>query len=661
MIDRKQKILFVDDDINMLTLVKTFLEKAGFQCVCAQSGSDGLDLVLKEKPNLILLDYMMPGLDGGQVYAELTTNPVYQDFKNIPVIILTAKESDEILKAKFLEGGVSAYLQKPFGLQELIGVIDNVFIVNEIKAKNLRLQAEIHQTKEYLELLFDSIPIGILTCNADGIIRRVNSYLLKIIKIDNFKSILGKSIFSFDLVNASPIVDELMETFATGKPLLVDSLNYVTPNSTRITVKLKAISFSDRRGVIFLVEDITETERKERELAMLSQIRQFMHGMFQLNELLHLILTAITAGCALGFSRAMILLINQKNHLLEGRMGVGPANQQEANRIWSELAKEDISLPTFLKKYGIKISHDDTYFNSLVKQIKKPLDQLDSIFSKVIKKNVPVKIKHSQAECTLFSEKFHMDEFIAVPLVAKDKVIGVVVADNQFSNRPIDEHMIELLMLFSSQAGLAIERAEAYHELEEEKNKLEKAYKVLKNTQDRLIHAERLATVGKMAAQIAHEVRNPLVAIGGFARNISKLITTDPQNSNIGSHATIIADEVSRLENILSNVLNFSKLSSPEVRLENINKIIEDVCLIINIRDEVSEHGINVKTKLDHSIPLSLMDSQQIKQVLINLCENALHSMKKGGELFLSTKKWMLSKLKCRPIFQIDHACRYLA
>ena len=643
MINQRRKILFIDDDFSTLSLVKTYLEKVGHECICASNGSEGLALVIQTKPDLILLDYMMPGLDGGQVYSELSTNPVYEDYKNTPVIILTAKDSDFFLKSKFLERGVNAYLEKPFGLRELLNVIENVFIINEIQAKNLKLQHEIQQTKDYLELLFDTIPIGILTCDQNGFVKKVNSYFLQLFEFYCADEVLGKNLVKYNLFKNRNVRDRLKETLLKGTLLTIDSLNFITNKSSRISVKLKAIPFSGDNtisGCIVIVQDITESERKQHELTMIGQVSHFMHGTLQLNQQFHLILTAITAGCALGFSRAMILLINKKTNMLTGRMGIGPANQQEAHRIWSELAKEDISLSKFIKKYGFNISKEDAFFNDLVQQINVPLSQLDPVFSEVIKKKAPVHVIHDKLaaeSCTVFPYELQLKDFIAAPLIAKDKVIGVIVADNKFNNQPIEKNMAEQLVLFSSHAGLAVERAEAYDELEQKKNKLEKAYEKLKNTQDRLIHSERLATVGKMAAQITHEVRNPLVVIGGFARNIVKLIESNPQHENLKTNASIIADEVDRLENILSNVLNFSKLSQPEVCLENINKVVSDACLFIKMRDEVSEKGITIKKKLDNTIPLTLIDPQQVKQVLVNIFENALYSMLLGGRLFIST------------------------
>ncbi|MCI0496354.1 response regulator, partial [candidate division KSB1 bacterium] len=551
------KILFVDDTLSMHTLVRTYLEKAGYECTCASNGEEGLKLVPIIKPDLILLDYMMPGLDGGQVHAELINNPLYRDYKDIPVIILSAKEFNQEIKTRFLEGGISAYLLKPFGMRELTNIIENVFIISDIKRKNIQLQHEIQQTRDYLELLFDTIPMGILTSDRQGHIKKVNTHFLYMLDLDRTKSIVGQN-FLGNKYLANPELQNLFkETLINGNAATLECLTLETSGNKPLSLKLKTTPIhvgDDIAGEIIIAQDITEVERRQHELAMLGQISHFMNRAIQLDQLLHLVLTALTAGCAFGFSRAMILLINKKSGLLEGRMGVGPSNQEEANRIWTELSKEEISLPNFLEKYGLKQSNADEYFNNMVKQIKMPINQTSCIFSKIIEEKSPAMIhRHSpeMSNCSDLFQKLKMEEFLAVPLIAKDNVIGVIAADNFFSNRQIDRGMLELLTLFATQAGLAVERAEAYYDLEQEKNKLEQAYRELKETQQRLLHAERLATVGKMAAQIAHEIRNPLVAIGGFARHILKLTETEQANEKLPTYAKIITEEVQRLEVIL--------------------------------------------------------------------------------------------------------------
>ena len=94
-------------------------------------------------------------------------------------------------------------------------------------------------------------------------------------------------------------------------------------------------------------EKYLEMMRRDR-FALLSQISQMMQGTIELERLLHLILTCVTAGEAMGFNRALLFLIDEKENLLRGEMGVGPSSWEEAHLVWSELAKRKHSLEELL-------------------------------------------------------------------------------------------------------------------------------------------------------------------------------------------------------------------------------------------------------------------------------------------------------------------------
>jgi two-component system alkaline phosphatase synthesis response regulator PhoP len=111
-----KKILVVDDEMHILRIVKYKLESAGYQVLTALNGTEALQIARDEKPSLIFLDIMMPGINGYEVCSELKNDPATRD---IIIIMLTAKgqESDKI---KGLEVGVDEYITKPFSPQDLL-------------------------------------------------------------------------------------------------------------------------------------------------------------------------------------------------------------------------------------------------------------------------------------------------------------------------------------------------------------------------------------------------------------------------------------------------------------------------------------------------------------------------------------------------------------
>ena len=122
MTDRK-KILCIEDETEMIDLMRLILERRGFDFVGAEGGQQGLELIRQEKPDLILLDLMMPGMDGWEVYQQIKVD---EELKDTAVIVVTAKAQniDKVLGLHIAR--VDDYITKPFGPQELLDSIYRV-------------------------------------------------------------------------------------------------------------------------------------------------------------------------------------------------------------------------------------------------------------------------------------------------------------------------------------------------------------------------------------------------------------------------------------------------------------------------------------------------------------------------------------------------------
>jgi len=121
--DKKGKtILVVDDDEDIRAMIKTFLELEGYDVLCAEDGFTGLEFVLKHRPDLILLDILMPRMDGIEFCDTVAQDPNTRD---IPVVMLTAKNVEDDRKTAYFVGA-KAYLTKPFNQQEVLTVIENL-------------------------------------------------------------------------------------------------------------------------------------------------------------------------------------------------------------------------------------------------------------------------------------------------------------------------------------------------------------------------------------------------------------------------------------------------------------------------------------------------------------------------------------------------------
>jgi len=154
-----------------------------------------------------------------------------------------------------------------------------------------------------------------------------------------------------------------------------------------------------------------------------------------------------------------------------------------------------------------------------------------------------------------------------------------------------------------------------------------------KDLQRQLAQAEKLAALGRFTANIAHEIRNPLTSVGGFARRLAKTIAEDTREKD---YADIIIAEVTRLEKILKNVLSFSREGVPNFTENDLSEVIERV-LLMN-EDLFKEKSI-VINRFFEDLPRFSFDKDMIIEVLENIFLNAVDSMSGGGNLTITTEK----------------------
>ena len=119
----KRSVVCIEDESEMIDLIRLILGRRGFELTGATGGAEGLEAIRRVKPDLVLLDLMMPGMDGWEVYQQMKAD---EELKHIPVIIVTAKAQsiDKVLGLHIAK--VDDYITKPFGPQELIQSIEKV-------------------------------------------------------------------------------------------------------------------------------------------------------------------------------------------------------------------------------------------------------------------------------------------------------------------------------------------------------------------------------------------------------------------------------------------------------------------------------------------------------------------------------------------------------
>jgi signal transduction histidine kinase len=367
-------------------------------------------------------------------------------------------------------------------------------------------------------------------------------------------------------------------------------------------------------------------ESRISELTLLYQFSNTMLSTIRINKLTHLILTALTTTSSNLFERAFLFLRNEKSEVLQGMLAVTHQTSnglQIVGSLESLGSRWDISEETISQQRSAD-------FCAKVRMTRIDIDAGCPLIRQVITERALCHsddtTSHECPSCLLI-RNLCGGSFAAVPLVARDTAIGIIVVDNPESGQSITHDQLHFLQLFANQAGMAVENSTLY-------NRIEEAHSNLRDARERLLHGERLAAIGEMAANLAHELKNPLVTIGGFAGRLLKGL---PGESKELQYAETIVREVGRLERMLADILGFSSKPTICFSVCDLGEILRDC--IENCVTTIEDHGIRLEVEIGcGSWPL-MGDAYQLKQVFLNLILNACDAMADGGHLTISASE----------------------
>ncbi|MEK7237941.1 MAG: GAF domain-containing protein [Nitrospirota bacterium] len=606
----------------------------------------------------------------------------------------------------------------------------------EKERKILSLYWEVTQIKDYLESLIDNSADAIVVSDRDGSIISWNKGAEKIygyaeeevvgkflpmvpyFLVQDEKNFINKIIQKETIKNIETIrqtkIGELIEVSLTLSPILDAS-----GNVTAISGISRDISEKKR------VEK--ELIRKNQELSRLFFINSVIRSTLDLEKLLRMVLTVVTMSDGLGFNRAVLFLVDETQNTVKGVMGVGPANAEEAGYIW--LSLENKTLETIIEEIERGPLDKDSYLDRLSKNINITFSG-DCIISRCVKEKRPFNIKDAKAEPQvnpIIIQQIGTEAFGVVPLITRDRAIGVILVDNLFTGKEIKDSDLQFIMGFTSHIASAIENAKLFEEVSLARAELDnifesitdmvyfndkdcnikrvnqavlkkigkpaeeiidkKCYEIfhgkdepwdkcphsrtigtnkafveevkdpflggtyvissspifdsagnlvgtvhisrditeLQALREELSVSQRMAALGEMAARVAHEIRNPLISVGGFARRLAKKVSGDVETYD---YAKIIIEEVSRLERILKEILIFVKGSKIIKNKTNLNELLNNAINLI--MPEIMERGNNLIADLPEQPIIVVVDADRIKEAILNIITNANQATDSG-------------------------------
>jgi len=223
---------------------------------------------------------------------------------------------------------------------------------------------------------------------------------------------------------------------------------------------------------------------------------------------------------------------------------------------------------------------------------------------------------------------FKTKSIIALPIKNKGRLIGVLEVLNKRGGGPFTRDDLNLLTIAANQIGIALVNAKLYERLQE---KFSLTREELKKTQKQLLRSERMAALGKFSQGVAHEVRNPVMSIGGFARRLKE----KNADERTVAYANIILKETARLEKMVKDIERYTSMPAPVIQPVKLSALLQSALHIW----EKEHTEDNLKIKLQSLLEDSTIsaDEAQLTQAVVNLLRNAAEAMPKGGTIYIST------------------------
>jgi signal transduction histidine kinase len=383
-----------------------------------------------------------------------------------------------------------------------------------------------------------------------------------------------------------------------GQVLAFDTINYPFSMSTLLLFIIVGFLFPKLR---FKTEDALERALFEKRVDYRDTLLRSSRDMVSIIDLEDLSSSLVrTIGAAFGVEKASLFLLDDVKGVYKLKFSMGT----ERNHQLSE----------------ISLTRNDPLVRGLV-----------GSREGIIREEVEMNLEMSNGQTTANSMN-QIDAEISLPILSKDKLIGILNLGRKQYQQIYSHEDIELLSTLANQAAVAIENARLYQNL--------------KQSQDTLRRADRLSSLGLLTAGLAHEIRNPLVAIRTFTQLLPERYE-DAEFRN--GFQSLALKEVDRICGLITDLLSFARPSRPNVAHEDMNDVIDGIARILDT--QAKEKSVELVRDFAPNLPKVWIDREQMKQVFMNLIFNGIQAMNDGGTITISTRIFTPEAIEQSPSF----------
>jgi signal transduction histidine kinase len=378
-------------------------------------------------------------------------------------------------------------------------------------------------------------------------------------------------------------IHEIFSRFISSKSVLMETIREMEAGKKIIEQKYEEVSRLN-----------LELHQRIRQLTAIQETGKAIVSVLELDHVLQVIMNLLSSVCKI--NRAVIMLVNEEKGCLEYKYGIGLEG----------------TIPERIVDYKV------------------PIDRVSNLLARVVNTGrseyIPeISTSSLKKDNIILTDGKPLSAFV-VPLISRSKVIGVLATD-AVDGTGVPKDTRETLEIFAPQIAIAIENAKLYSSLQER-------IRELKRSQALLSRAEKFSFLGNLAARLAHEIKNPLTAIGTF---IQLLPTRYDDEEFRKDFYKIAMEETIRMNNLITELLDLVKPKESHFAHGNIHELIDKMILLVSPQSKAKK--IEIVRKFDGDLGEIWMDSEKIKQLMLNLLSNALDFTPNNGKIEIATSK----------------------
>ncbi|MBW2027932.1 MAG: GAF domain-containing protein [Deltaproteobacteria bacterium] len=336
-----------------------------------------------------------------------------------------------------------------------------------------------------------------------------------------------------------------------------------------------------------------ELDRKIKQVTAIQETGKAILSILELDQLMKSIMNLLSNVCEI--NRALIMLVKEEEQCLQYLYGVGFEG----------------GVPEAIRNYKIPLERVSNLLVRVTNTGKS--EYVPDIESSRLRKGNIMLVYGQPASAYV------------VPLITRSKVIGVLATD-AVHGKGVPKETRETLDIFAPQIAIAIENAKLYSRLKEQMLEL-------KESQTLLSRAEKFSFLGNLAARLAHEIKNPMTAIGTFIQLLPAKYDDEEFRNDFYK---IAMEETERVNNLITELLDLVKTKESHFEYNDLHSLIDRMILLLSPQSNAKK--ISILRKFDPRFGKVWLDAEKMKQVIINLLSNAVEFTPEGGEIEIVTR-----------------------